>query len=213
MANDQTIDNTDGLGLNEEESLPWLESADDYGEYDSGSNGGKLLGFVLLGLLVVAAVVGGYYWLQNRGTTDGVNGDGSIIAAEEGDYKVAPDDPEGKEFEGTGDASFKASEGERKEGKLAEGSNKKAVSQSAPAPAGSVLVQLGAYSSEAQANTGWSELSRRYDVVGKLPKKVTSATVDGGTVYRLSAVAPNAPTASETCNKIKTAGGSCLIVR
>ncbi len=212
MANDQAMENNDNLGLDEDERLPWLESADDYGEYDGG-NGGKLLGFVLLGLLVVALVVGGYYWLQNRGGADGVDGDGSIIAAEEGDYKVAPDDPEGKEFEGTGDASYKASEGERKDGKLADAADKKSVSQSAPASAGSVLVQLGAYSSEAQANTGWSELSRRYDVVGKLPKKVVSATVDGGTVYRLSAVAPNAAVASDTCDKIKAAGGSCLIVR
>jgi len=212
MANDQTVDNSEGLGLDEEDRLPWLESADDYSGYDGG-NGGKLLGFVLLGLLVVAAVVGGYYWLQNRGANGGVDGDGSVIAAEEGDYKVAPDDPEGKEFEGTGDSSFPASEGQRKEGKLATGSDSKPVSQSAPAPKGSVLVQLGAYSSEAQANTGWSELSRRYAYVGKLPKKVTSAKVDGGTVYRLSAVAPNAAAATDTCNKIKAAGGSCLIVR
>ncbi len=211
MANDRTIGSSDLTG-EDDDRLPWLETADDYSDHNDG-NGGKLLAFVLLGLLVVAVVVGGYYWFQNKVTVNGVAGDGEIIAAEEGDYKVAPVDPQGKTFEGTGDASFSASEGDRKEAKLAEAEEKQPVSQSAPAAAGSVLVQLGAYSSEALANNGWSELSRRYDFVGTLPKKVTSAKVDGGIVYRLSAVAPDATAANDTCGKIKSAGGACLIVR
>lgn len=210
MAEENTIDNDDTLGLEEEDRLPWLESADDY--EDTGSDSGKVLGMVLLGLIALAAVVGGIYWFQNRDMAGAPDGNGSIIAAEEGDYKVAPENPGGKEFEGTGDASFTASEGKPKQGQLSKG-DKKTVSQSAPTAAGSVLVQLGAYSSEEQANTGWTNLANKYDYISKMPKRVVAAKVDGGTVYRLSAVAPDAASANSMCNKLKSAGGSCLVVK
>ena len=218
MADDTMTGNGDTLGLDNEERLPWLESADDYNEY-SGNNG-RAVGIVLLGLLILAGLIAAIFWMQGRSAMDGVDGDGSIIAADEGNYKVAPKDPEGKQFEGTGDASFSASEGEAKEAKLAGSSGATADKAKPAAPnaasadaSGGVLVQLAAYSSEAQASSGWSSIAGKYEYVAKLPKKIVSATVDGGTVYRLSAVAPNAAAASEVCNKIKASGGACLIVR
>ncbi|MEZ5708265.1 MAG: SPOR domain-containing protein [Blastomonas sp.] len=190
------------LGLEEEERLPWLESAEDYGEDESST--GRVLGFILLGLLALALIVGGIYWLQNRNGM--AEGDGSTIAAPDGDYKVAPEDAQATEVEGTGDASFAASEGQKTEGQLA-------GSGSAPVAEGSVLVQLGAFSTEAAANSGWTDMARRFDYVGGLSKKVTQAQVDGGTVYRLSAVAPNANAANVVCDRLKKAGENCLVIR
>ena len=91
------------LGFDEDDRLPWLESAADYG--DDNTNTGRMLGFIILGLAALALLVGLVYWFQNRGP-DLPDGDGSLIAAQEGDYKVAPDNPEMKEFEGTGDTSI-----------------------------------------------------------------------------------------------------------
>jgi len=204
MSDEDGFDEADEqLIADEEERLPWLESADDY---DAGSGSSfKVIGFLLIGLLLIGAVVGGLYFLQQRNSELASNGGGKLIEAPEGDYKVTPKDAGGKEFEGTGDASPAAAEGEERVTSLA-GSDKTTA-------AGSVLVQLGAYSSQALANSGWNTLSGRYDYVGQLPKKIAAAQVDGGTVYRLSAVAPNAAEATSVCNRLKAAGQSCLVVR
>lgn len=187
----------------EEERLPWLESADDY---DSGSSSpAKILGMLILGAVFLAGVLGLVYWLQQRDGQRVASGGGQLIEAPEGDYKVAPKDAGGKEFQGTGDASPAAAEGEERVSALA-GADK------ATAP-GSVLVQLGAYSNAAQANSGWASLSNRFDYVGKLPKKVAAAKVETGTVYRLSAVAPDMATANSVCGRLKTAGQPCLVVK
>ena len=215
MADNIAGGNGNTLGLEEEDRLPWLESADDYTEYNS--NGGRTIGIVLIGLLILAGLIAAIFWMQGRSATGGAAGDGSLIAAENGKYKIAPKDPEGKQFEGTGDASFVASEGEAKEAKLA-GSDKPPTvlpsdTNGEVASAGSVPVQLGAYNTQALAEKGWSTLTGKYDFVGKLPKKIVSATVDGGTVYRLSAIAPTAAAASDLCVRIKSAGGACLMAR
>ena len=93
----------ENLDLDDEDRLPWLESAEDYdddGEYSPI----RVALFVGAGLLLLAAIVGGIYWLQNR-DGGGLDGDGELIAAQEGDYKVRPDDPQARQFEGEGDAS------------------------------------------------------------------------------------------------------------
>ena len=106
----------DSLDLDDEDRLPWLESADDYEE--EGEYSPLRVGiFLLVGMLLLAGIVGAIYWMQNRGDA-GINGDGELIAAQEGDYKVRPDDPQAKSFEGEGDASFAASEGEETDAKL-----------------------------------------------------------------------------------------------
>lgn len=97
----------DSLELTDEDRLPWLEPAEE--EEAEQVNVGRLVAFVLGGLLLLSAVIGGIYWWQGRDAT--LDGEGELIAAPEGDYKVQPDDPGGMAVEGQGDAAFAASEG------------------------------------------------------------------------------------------------------
>ena len=91
---------------NDEDRLPWLETAAD--DDDEGPSLGRVLGLALLGLILLGGVLGGVYWWQHRAPAPG-NGD--LIAAQEGDYKVKPDDPGGLKVEGEGDAAVAASGG------------------------------------------------------------------------------------------------------
>lgn len=191
------------LNLAEDDRLPWLESAEDYDE-DDGSTG-RILGLVILGLIALAVVVGAVYWTQNRGP-EAPQGDGSLIAAPEGDYKTQPEDAQVTEVEGTGDASFAASQGQKSEGQLGDSTTRAAA-------AGGVLIQLGAFNSQASAQTGWSSLSRKYDFISGTSNRIVSADVDGGTVYRLSAVAPNINAANTLCARLKKVGENCFVVR
>ncbi len=208
--------NSDSLDLDEEDRLPWLESADDYdddGEYSSV----RVAVFVAASLLLLAAIVGGIYWLQNR-DGGGLDGNGELIAAQEGDYKVRPDDPQAKQFEGEGDASFAASEGKGTPAQLGEPVDIEAPMRkpdSAPAAdaEGSALIQLGAFSSASLADKSWAGFARRFESIGALPKKILPGTVEGGRIYRLNAVAPSREAAQEICNNLKAAGESCLVVR
>lgn len=206
----------DNLDLDDEDRLPWLESAEDYdddGEYSPV----RVALFIGAGLLLLAAIVGGIYWMQNR-DGGGLDGDGELIAAQEGDYKVRPDDPQARKFEGEGDASFAASEGKETPAQLgdavqAEAPIRKSDAAPAAANAGTAMVQLGAYSSASLADGSWSGYARRFEAIGSLPKKILRGTVDGGTIYRLNAVAPSYEAAQQLCNNLKAAGESCLVVR
>lgn len=102
-----------GLGLEDEDRLPWLEAADGF-EDDGEVSPARLLVMVLGGLLLIGAVLGGLWWIQNGGA----RGKGELIAAQQGDYKVAPKTDGAKAFEGEGDASFSASEGAEPAGKV-----------------------------------------------------------------------------------------------
>jgi len=205
----------DGLELDDEDRLPWLESAEDYDEEGEYSPVRVAL-FVLAGLVLLAAIVGGVYWFQNR-DGGGLQGDGELIAAQEGDYKVRPDDPQTKQFEGEGDASFAASQGKETTAKLGTAAPVEAPIRSAdnaPAAGGdSAMVQLGAYSTASLADGSWASYARRFEAIGTLPKKIVPGTVDGGTIYRLNAVAPSHQAAQQLCNNLKAAGESCLVVR
>ncbi len=211
--------NRDSLDLDDEDRLPWLESADDYdgeGEYSPM----RVALFVLCGLVLLAAIVGGIYWLQAR-DNGGLNGDGELIAAQEGDYKVRPDDPQAKKFEGEGDASFAASEGKDTTAKLGTNAPTEAPIKKTPAAStgdgasttGGVMIQLGAFSTAGLADRSWAGFARRFESIGSLPKKIVRGAVDGGTIYRLNAVAPDAEQAQSVCNGLKAAGESCMVVR
>jgi hypothetical protein len=206
----------ENLDLDDEDRLPWLESAEDYdddGEYSPV----RVALFIGAGLLLLVAVVGGIYWLQNSGS-GGLDGDGELIAAQEGDYKVRPNDPQAKQFEGEGDASFAASEGKETPAQLgnpvaAEAPIRKPDATPAAADAATALIQLGAYSSASLADGSWAGYARRFESIGALPKKILRGTVEGGTIYRLNAVAPSYEAAQQLCNNLKAAGESCLVVR
>ena len=113
MAEDRNAAQDAGLGLEDEDRLPWLEAADGF-EEDGEVSPARLLVMVLGGLLLIGAVLGGLWWIQNGGT----RGKGELIAAQEGDYKVVPKNDGARTFEGEGDASFSASEGAEPAGKV-----------------------------------------------------------------------------------------------
>ena len=97
---------SDEIDLRDEDRLPWLETVEPDEPEDSGVLRVVLL--VLLGLALLAAIVFGVFKLQqNRG----VDGQGELIAAQEGDYKIKPDDPGGLKVEGEGDSAIAASAG------------------------------------------------------------------------------------------------------
>lgn len=99
------------LGIEQEERLPWLEPIDDDSESDVSMS--SLWGLVLAGLVVIGLVVGGLWWWQNAGGRPR----GELIAAPDGDYKVAPR-PEPRRFDGDGTVAIAASEGESPTGRI-----------------------------------------------------------------------------------------------
>jgi hypothetical protein len=114
MVGDKNAEQGDaGLGLDDDDRLPWLEAADGF-EEDGEVSPARLLIMVLGGLLLIGAVLGGLWWVQNGGA----RGKGELIAAQEGNYKIAPKNDGAKTFEGEGDASFSASEGAEPAGKV-----------------------------------------------------------------------------------------------
>lgn len=101
--------------IEEEDRLPWLEAVDT-DEEEEGVSMTKLLGFLLVAVIALGLVVGGVSWLRSQKQTP--TGDGTLIAAQEGDYKVKPNDPGGMTVEGQGDATFAASEGAEANGQV-----------------------------------------------------------------------------------------------
>lgn len=95
-----------GEGYPDDDRLPWLETVDE--DYEEGPSIWRILVLVVVGLAIVAAAVFGYFWYQKQG---GGEGTGALINAQEGDYKVKPDEPGGMKVEGEGDTVFATSEG------------------------------------------------------------------------------------------------------
>ena len=106
----------DAMELRDEDRLPWLEPAEEY-EAEDGISPLKLAGFVLAGLVAIGLIIGGIYWWQGRQAARS-GGEGELIAAQEGDYKVRPDQPGGMTVEGQGDTQFATSEGEAPKGRI-----------------------------------------------------------------------------------------------
>ena len=102
------------LDLDDEERLPWLEPGIE-DEEQEGLSPLRLLGFILVGLLLNGVVVAGVWLLQNHASG---GGEGKLIAAPSGDYKVPAQEADAKKFEGEGDASYAASEGVIRDGRI-----------------------------------------------------------------------------------------------
>ncbi len=105
----------EGLELSEEDRLPWLEAVEDADE-DEGISPAKLAGGVIGALVALGVVIAGVWWIKDRNARP--DGDGTLIAAAQGDYKVKPDEPGGMKVEGQGDSSFATSEGAEATGKI-----------------------------------------------------------------------------------------------
>jgi hypothetical protein len=231
--------------LGDEDRLPWLETVDE--EYEEGPSVLRIAALVILGLALIAAIVYAVYWVQNR--PQAAAGNGALIEAPKGDYKVPPKTPGGMQLDGESTQSLATSEGvDTGDGKLdldavpeapvtgktvskdktvtrpgktiavpkSGGALKAAAPVSAPkasngGSAGSALVQLGSFPTQAQAKTAWSRLSKRFSYLAPLGQSIEKAEVNGNTVYRLRVNAGSADQADTLCGKLKVAGEACFI--
>ena len=225
------------LGLNDgDDRLPWLESADDIDP--EGFDSGRIIGFVLLGMVALGMIVAAVWITSHRGSGAA---DGSTISAEAGPYKVAPEDPGGKKFAGTGDTSYAVAQGETRSGTIAgeepapapgfsatatpaptatpkpaasasatPKASASAAASSAPAASG-VGVQVAAYTSAADAEAGWSALAARHAALSGFKHRVVEGQAEFGRVFRLQAVAGDVSAANALCAKLKASGQGCQV--
>lgn len=228
----EPLDTADQLRLTgEDDVLPWLANDDEDEEDQGGGSDYRILIFAVVALLAL----GGILWAAKAffdGVGNGpVQADGSTLEAPEGPYKERPENPGGQDVAGTGDLSYEVGEGVNREGHLAPGEDEvvpsvdlgQAASRPAagaspaptasPAASGGVGVQVGAFQTRESAEAGWSTLTARYDVLQAVRHRVVEATVDGGRVYRLQAVAADGAAADALCRSIRSAGGDCQVKR
>ncbi|HYN45945.1 MAG TPA: hypothetical protein VES64_04565, partial [Allosphingosinicella sp.] len=104
----------DEIELADEDRLPWLEAVEE-DEDEGGPSIAKLVAAIVIGLVAIGVIVGGLFWLGNRGQP---GAGGEVIAAADGDYKVVPPDRGGMNVAGAGDTAYAASEGAQPKGNL-----------------------------------------------------------------------------------------------
>jgi SPOR domain len=100
-----------------DDRLPWLEAVEEDGRSE-GPSALKLIVAVLIGLVAIGGVVGGIFWLGNRGAARHAGAEPELIKAQPGAYKVKPSQPGGMTVEGEGDTAFQASAGADPKGKI-----------------------------------------------------------------------------------------------
>jgi hypothetical protein len=208
-----------------EERLPWLESDDDFEQ--PGVDTGRIVAFGAVIALALVLLLGALWWFTSDRTDEELVADGSTIEAPDEPYRQRPDDPGGQQVAGTGDTSFEVGEGQSVEGRIEGSGDVPAPSidrEQTGAPAarpgatpsvasGGVGVQVGAYSTRAQAETGWSQLSGRIEALQGRNHRVVQGTADSGTIFRLQALAATAAEAETLCRSIKAQGGDCQVKR
>ncbi len=96
------------------------------------------------------------------------------------------------------------------------------AAEAAPAPAavatpvaaetlsGTHLVQLGAYSSKAEAERGWNTLKAKFPQLKDRNVVITEALVNGRTFFRVAADGFGAQSAKAMCGTVKSSGGGCF---
>ena len=92
--------------MRDEDRLPWLETVEE--DYNNGPSIVRILGLLVFGLAVIAAAIFGYRYFEK---SRGADGNGALIEAQRGDYKVKPDDPGGLKVKGEGDTAIATSDG------------------------------------------------------------------------------------------------------
>lgn len=222
--------------IEDEEPLPWLES--DYDEEDQGVDTGRLIGFVLLSLVALGSILAAVWFFMRDKPDPDLMPEGSTIEAPAGAVKERPEDAGGKTFEGTGNIAPTVGEGQATEGRLGTGANpdtapKPSIDAASSATAagaatgtgaaasanagagsaGSVGVQVGAYSSRESANAAWSTLKGQTSLLNGVNSRIVEGEVDGAKVYRLQAVAGDGAAANTLCNALKNDGIACQVKR
>ena len=85
-----------------------------------------------------------------------------------------------------------------------------AAGAQAPAATG-VGVQVGAYSSKAAAEAGWSKLAQQHSALSGVRYRIVEGKAYIGTVFRLQAVAADGAGARALCGRLKSAGVACQV--
>jgi hypothetical protein len=203
--------------VDEDERLPWLEGDDDSDENEVDT--GRVVVFVLAGLLILGLIVGGLWLYFRDQSASAIVADGSTIEAPDEPYKTKPENPGGTEALGTGATSFAVAEGQSPEGRVAvneaprpsiDREQAAAPAEESTAPAG-VGVQVGAYSSREAAQAGWSTLTGRFSALDGVSHRIVQATVDGSPIFRLQAVASDLAGARALCDSLRASGGDCQV--
>lgn len=220
-----------------DERLPWLESEEE-GEEPPPFDTGRLIGLGLIMLVALVVLVVAIWFVTNRAAGAGPAPDGSLIAAPETPYKQRPASPGGKTFAGTGDTSYAVGQGKEVEGRLATPApppaatvappatameaatpGRSATSTPSPAPApkpeaglpAGTAVQVGAYSSRADAEAGWRKLAGQTDALAGVSYRIVAGRADIGIVYRLQAAGGDRAGAQALCQRLRGAGIACQV--
>ena len=212
------------LDLADDESLPWLEAADDEGDA-AGFDTSRLVMLGTLAITLLAAVVGGIWFVTSQVSNE-PEADGSLIEAPDGPYKTRPENPGGKTFAGTGDTRFAVGEGQTREGKLADRPASAPMDSVAASPsiastvseppvettqASAGAVQVGAFPRREDAEAAWSNLIRQTEALNGVRHRVVEAQVDIGRVFRLQAMTGDRAAANRLCNALKADGLACFV--
>jgi hypothetical protein len=217
---EDTIEAEEQLALADgEERLPWLESDDE--DEQPGVDTGRLVAFGAVIGLALVLLLGALWYFTRDSADEALIADGGVIEAPDEPYRTRPDDPGGQQVAGTGDTSFEVGEGRAVEGRIAGGAPVPSIDrEQADAPAAAATpasrgigVQVGAYSSREDAETGWTTLSGRIEALKGRNHRVVQGTADSGTIYRLQAVAGTVAEADTLCRSIKSQGGDCQVKR
>ena len=209
---------SNGLNLDDEDRLPWLEPAGIEEEPESVSPL-RIVGLVVLGLVLLGVIVTGGYWLNNRDRT-GSDGDAPLIAAESKNYKIPANASDA--VEPTAPAlAVPASKPATKPSVSAPvrtgPATRPAVAAAPPEEDNGTLtgprVQLGAFASRAIAEEVWKKHSSRFDYLAPLEHSVEPVETGGRTLYRLRVGVASQAAATETCGRLRVAGENCMGVR
>jgi hypothetical protein len=217
--------------MRDSDRLPWLETVEQ--ERDGAAPVIRIVMMVVGLLALVAIAILGYrYWDTHRG----INGNGALIAAPAGDYKIRPTEPGGMVVQGEGDTAIATSNGESMgnssidmaaapevpvEGKkvvlqrIDSGASKavSAIPAADGAASGGASIQLGSFDTEADANDIGKRIAKRYSYLAPLGRSVQMAQVNGRTVYRLRVNTGSLGEAKSLCAKLAAAGQACFVPR
>lgn len=102
--------------FDDDDRLPWLEAAEDYGPDDDRAALLKMIGIAVAVLAAVGLLVFAVYALRQMAERN--NASGELIKAPPGDYKIPAAQADARKFQGEGDAIYATSEGVERDGKV-----------------------------------------------------------------------------------------------
>jgi hypothetical protein len=158
-----------------DDRLPWLEAVEEDGKSE-GPSALKLIVAVLIGLVAIGGVVGGIFWLGNRGAARHAGAEPELIKAQPGAYKVKPNQPGGMTVEGEGDTAFQASAGADPKGKI-----NTAAMPEAPVQKG----QQPQQTAQAQPQPAAPEKKPAATIKAPAPTAAPAAAASGGATIQL----------------------------